>query len=645
MQDRCHQSLSLHVQRCLLKHCPSMALGRLPLVRRCGFAPHCCSFVSLRHCYTTPVTAATGSRGESKSACHAAESGVPKTPSIIFFGGDIVSLVALKMLREQLECIWAAEPLPPPNVGSSPAGKPCLTKTAEGKQQLVVVCPFLPADPSDIFQHHHRQYPVARYCVEHAIPLLPVDHPTSLARSGTLRHILCPWNAGEQSTGAAKDKKGEAEGEYILGQPLEAFDVAVVVSFRYFLPKKLLERLPRTVNLHPSLLPRYRGASPIFAPLLRGDDAGGTSLIKLSLDRPLMDSGDILWQQSVPIPHDMTIREYLPLVTKLGATGLCECLFGEPSASVPAPDLHRVGSAADAVTEASVTRACDWPRTFDARWASAWPQNYDVHFTRDPYHAPVLTKDRVIIRWHAMTAEEAYGTWRAFVGGEYHTPTVNATLDKGATPVREQLLERLRTRAAREMKKKSRIHQQCDDGVATIRGTDERESDLGSLLERVGATKEKFVGTEKPEVMTSTAEVFHHHHPFQQHLLVGCTFTDALHPRDIPTAVVQELQQLEEGRVAVRVQAGSQEHQQQQQHCVDVRIEPGSAYFPRKVEDMCAVKCREGWFVWRAAALKGSTAQSAGLLRKGMAMKTGVLYTAIFVESATGEKERPAVRG
>ncbi|PWU82924.1 putative methionyl-tRNA formyltransferase [Trypanosoma cruzi] len=152
-----------------------------------------------------------------------------------------------------------------------------------------------------------------------------------------------------------------------------------------------------------------------------------------------MDSGDILWQQSVPIPNDMTIREYLPLVTRLGATGLCECLFGGPSASVPAPDLHRVGSAADAVTEASVTRACDWPRTFDARWASAWPQNYDVHFTRDPYHAPVLTKDRVIIRWHAMTAEEAYGTWRAFVGGEYHTPTVNATLDKGATPVREQL--------------------------------------------------------------------------------------------------------------------------------------------------------------------------------------------------------------
>ncbi|PWU82923.1 putative methionyl-tRNA formyltransferase [Trypanosoma cruzi] len=138
MQNRCHQSLSLHVQRCLPKHCPSLALGRLPLVRRCGFAPHCCSFVSLRHCYTTPVTAATGCRGGSNSTCHAAESGVPKTPSIIFFGGDIVSLVALKMLREQLECIWAADASTTPNVRSTPAGKPCLTKTAEGKQQLVV---------------------------------------------------------------------------------------------------------------------------------------------------------------------------------------------------------------------------------------------------------------------------------------------------------------------------------------------------------------------------------------------------------------------------------------------------------------------------------------------------------------------------
>ncbi|EKF33328.1 methionyl-tRNA formyltransferase, putative [Trypanosoma cruzi marinkellei] len=601
-------------------------------------------FCSFRYCYTTPVTAATGSRGGSHSTGHVTESGVPKTPSIIFFGGDIVSLVALKMLREQLECIWAADATSTSNVGSSPAGKPHLTKTAEGKQQLVVVCPFLPADPSDIFQHHHRQYPVARYCVEHAIPLIPVDHPTSLARSGTLQHILCPWNAGEQGTSLAKDKKGEAESEYILGQPLEAFDVAVVVSFRYFLPKKLLERLPRTINLHPSLLPRYRGASPIFAPLLRGDDVGGTSLIKLSLDRPLMDSGDILWQQSVPIPHDMTIREYLPLVTKLGATGLCECLFGGPSASVPAPDLRRVGGVPDAVTETCLTRNCDWPRTFDARWASAWPQNYDVHFTRDPYHAPVLPKDRVIIRWHAMTAEEAYGTWRAFVGGEYHSPTVNATFNKGATPVRQQLLERLRTRAAREMKKKSRIHQQCDDGVATIRGTDEQESDVGSPLEKVGATKKEFVGMEKPEVITSTAEV-RHHHLLQQKLLVGCTFTDALHPRDIPIAVVQELQQLEKGKVAVKAEARYQQHQQQEQNCVDVHIEPGSVYFPETVEDMCAVKCREGWFVWRAAALKGSTAQPAGLLRKGMAMKTGVLYAAVFVESATGEKACPAVRG
>lgn len=42
-----------------------------------------------------------------------------------------------------------------------------------------------------------------------------------------------------------------------------AFDVAVVVSFGYFIPPRIIDHFRAAINVHPSLLPRYRGASPI----------------------------------------------------------------------------------------------------------------------------------------------------------------------------------------------------------------------------------------------------------------------------------------------------------------------------------------------------------------------------------------------
>ncbi|RNE97662.1 putative methionyl-tRNA formyltransferase [Trypanosoma rangeli] len=604
--------------------------------------PHCYGLASLCRCCTLHTTC---SRGGGENSGGATKREVLKTPSIVFFGGDIVSLVALKMLRERLECIRATETVAASDAGLMPPSQSHLAKTAEGKQQLVVVCPFLPADPSVISQRHTRQYPVARYCVKHNIPLIPVDHPTSMARSTTLRYLLNPWRAGEQSSSAAGKQvmRGEEENRYLLGQPLEAFDVAVVVSFRYFIPKKLLERLPRTVNLHPSLLPRYRGASPIFAPLLRCDEVGGASVIKLSPEQRLMDSGDVLWQKSMPIPHDMSIREYFPRVTEMGATGLCECIFGGgPSARAPEHDWRDVEDADDAVAKASMSPTCDWPRTFNARWVSAWPQRYDVHFTKDPYHAPLLPKNRAVIRWGTMTAEEAYGTWRAFVGGDYYNPTVNATLDKGATPVREQLLHRLLARAAREIRTLSH-YRQSKDGTTELRGNEERIGKKDFFLEGVGVVKEE--AAEMPLTMEP------HPNHLQRHLLISCTFTNAVHPKDVPSAVIRELHQLEKGEVPIVTRSAYEEYQHQQQekqkhqqhYRMGVYIKPGSAYFPRSVDEMCAVKCREGWFVWQAAALKGSTSQPAGLLCKGMGMKTGVLYVGLFVENNNGESESPAV--
>ena len=76
-------------------------------------------------------------------------------------------------------------------------------------------------------------------------------------------------------------------------------DYLVLVSFGKILPAKLIDLLEdRTINVHPSLLPCYRGPSPIIAALLNGDKKTGVSLIKISRR---IDEGDIYMQREIII--------------------------------------------------------------------------------------------------------------------------------------------------------------------------------------------------------------------------------------------------------------------------------------------------------------------------------------------------------
>jgi methionyl-tRNA formyltransferase len=96
----------------------------------------------------------------------------------------------------------------------------------------------------------------------------------------------------------------EASVAAVLGlQP----DLVVVASYGQIIPRALLDA-PRhgSLNLHPSLLPRYRGASPITGPILAGDRETGTTLM---LMRPRMDAGPIIAQEVAPIGADETAGE------------------------------------------------------------------------------------------------------------------------------------------------------------------------------------------------------------------------------------------------------------------------------------------------------------------------------------------------
>lgn len=80
-------------------------------------------------------------------------------------------------------------------------------------------------------------------------------------------------------------------------------ELIAVAAYGQLLPKTILD-LPRLgcLNLHTSLLPRYRGAAPIQWAIINGDSETGVTIMKMD---PGMDTGDILTQEKTPIaPHD-----------------------------------------------------------------------------------------------------------------------------------------------------------------------------------------------------------------------------------------------------------------------------------------------------------------------------------------------------
>lgn len=80
------------------------------------------------------------------------------------------------------------------------------------------------------------------------------------------------------------------------------FDGVVVVSFGKILPERIFElTTARWLNVHPSLLPRYRGPTPIISTLLNGDKVGGVSIIEVV---PEVDAGGIYTQVKFGVEED-----------------------------------------------------------------------------------------------------------------------------------------------------------------------------------------------------------------------------------------------------------------------------------------------------------------------------------------------------
>lgn len=106
-------------------------------------------------------------------------------------------------------------------------------------------------------------------------------------------------------------------------------DLIVVVSYGQIIPPAILE-YPRygCINVHASLLPRYRGAAPIQRAIMAGDKSSGVTI--MYMDKGL-DTGDILMQSRVEITDNMNYGELENILAVQGADLLCSLV----------PDLER----------------------------------------------------------------------------------------------------------------------------------------------------------------------------------------------------------------------------------------------------------------------------------------------------------------
>lgn len=155
-------------------------------------------------------------------------------------------------------------------------------------------------------------------------------------------------------------------------------DILVVAAYGKILPPALLA-LPTLapINVHASLLPRYRGAAPIAASILAGDAATGVTIMLMSA---ALDAGDMLWQRTLPISAEDTTESLTTALAELGATALTEALGALREAGLQA-EPQDVGRVTYAPRLAKDDGRVDWQREAAAiermvRAFTPWPSAF-----------------------------------------------------------------------------------------------------------------------------------------------------------------------------------------------------------------------------------------------------------------------------
>src|SRR4051812_28647736 len=119
----------------------------------------------------------------------------------------------------------------------------------------------------------------------------------------------------------------------------------IVVGYGRIIPQWMLDLPPMgNINLHASLLPKYRGAAPIQWAIANGETVTGVTTMRIDAG---LDTGDILLQQEIPISTEDTSETLAPRLASVGADLMIKTLHGLQSGSVhPTPQDNNRASLA-----------------------------------------------------------------------------------------------------------------------------------------------------------------------------------------------------------------------------------------------------------------------------------------------------------
>lgn len=133
-------------------------------------------------------------------------------------------------------------------------------------------------------------------------------------------------------------------------------DVAVVVAYGLILPQQILDA-PRLgcLNIHASLLPRWRGAAPIHRAIMSGDSETGICIMQMDAG---LDTGPVLLRESTPIKADETTSDLHDRLAAMGSRMIVQALADLPLPAVPQSEQGVTYAAKIDKSEARI----DWSR-------------------------------------------------------------------------------------------------------------------------------------------------------------------------------------------------------------------------------------------------------------------------------------------
>ncbi len=126
-----------------------------------------------------------------------------------------------------------------------------------------------------------------------------------------------------------------------------AVELAVVVAYGRIIPSRLLDLVPM-VNLHFSLLPRWRGAAPVERAILAGDDETGVCVMKVEAG---LDTGPVYAVRTVPLDDDVALDALREQLVGVGSDLLVDTLAGGVSGLPEAVPQHGEVTIADKITK------------------------------------------------------------------------------------------------------------------------------------------------------------------------------------------------------------------------------------------------------------------------------------------------------